>query len=333
MFVAFAVLSCAAPGKPVSVGEPEEPAAVSSVESDAGAPERMKVKAPPAKEEPPSEPAVPPMVIEFEPAERAYPWLEMDPGDPLWKRFPPPATYRRIPSKKGSFANWLRLLPLLPGKPPVHLHDGSLKYSQDVHAAVVDIDVGKRDLQQCADAVMRLRAEYLLAAGRASKICFRFGRGDRATWSKWRDGFRPPKGNKRAPWERKARPDRSYRNFRRYMNKVFGLSGTGSLKGDLDLVEDVSMIEIGDVFIEREPGTSFGHAVLVMDVAKNPDGRRAFLLSQSYMPAQEIHILKNNEAKDLSPWYTLEPGEILNTPEWPFPPGSLRRFTEKGCGR
>lgn len=35
------------------------------------------------------------------------------------------------------------------------LYNGSQKPNQSVHYAVFDIDVGKEDLQQCADAVMR----------------------------------------------------------------------------------------------------------------------------------------------------------------------------------
>jgi hypothetical protein len=50
------------------------------------------------------------------------------------------------------------------------------------------------------------------------------------------------------------------------------------------------------------------------------------------MPAQEIHVLVNPDDPGLSPWFTLAAGEVLNTPEWPFPPGSLMRFPEKGCG-
>jgi Domain of unknown function (4846) len=42
---------------------------------------------------------------------------------------------------------------------------GDMKARQDVQYAVLDISVGNRDLQQCADAVMRIRGEYLQKAG------------------------------------------------------------------------------------------------------------------------------------------------------------------------
>jgi hypothetical protein len=50
------------------------------------------------------------------------------------------------------------------------------------------------------------------------------------------------------------------------------------------------------------------------------------LIAQSYMPSQEIHILKSFE--EFSPWYKVEEKE-LHTPEWTFPKGSLRRFKNK----
>src|SRR5690242_16861327 len=87
-------------------------------------------------------------------------------GDDLATRFLPPAGAHRVAVAPGTFAEWLRRLPLLPRGTKVHLYNGAEKPRQDVHAAVVDLDVGTRDLQQCADAVMRLRAEYLRAAGR-----------------------------------------------------------------------------------------------------------------------------------------------------------------------
>ncbi len=52
-----------------------------------------------------------------------------------------------------------------PAGAPVLTYTGAPKWRQDVHVAVIDIDVGKRDLQQCADAIMRLRGEWLYGRG------------------------------------------------------------------------------------------------------------------------------------------------------------------------
>lgn len=83
-------------------------------------------------------------------------------------------------------------------------------------------------------------------------------------------------------------------------------------------------MEIGDVFIQ---GGFPGHAVTVVDMAENPKtGEKLFLLSQSYMPAQDMHILKNPGEPSLNPWYSLNFGEELATPEWTFAPGDLYRF-------
>ncbi len=44
------------------------------------------------------------------------------------------------------------------------------------------------------------------------------------------------------------------------------------------------------------------------------------------MPAQVIHILKNRVDSKLNPWYELEFGERLYTPEWTFSKSDLKRF-------
>ena len=67
-----------------------------------------------------------------------------------------------------------------------------------------------------------------------------------------------------------------------------------------------------------------------MDVAINSETNdKCFLIAQSYMPAQNIHVLKNLSNHDLSPWYSLkECIDIIETPEWTFYPNQLKRFQE-----
>lgn len=237
-----------------------------------------------------------------------YLWLteaSAGPGATLAGRIPPPAGFERIPVAAGSFAEWLRGLPLKPEGTPVRLYDGRLKWSQDKHAAVIDIDTGTRNLQQCADAVMRLRAEYLLASGHARDIAFNDTDG------------------KRRAFHGEA-SDR--KGFQRYMTQVFAYAGTYSLEREM-LKAPVSAMRIGDVFIK---GGFPGHAVIVVDMAADAGGgERRFLLAQSYMPAQDMHILKNPKSEDGGPWYKLpQAARELITPEWIFDAGQLRRFKD-----
>ncbi|HYV64892.1 MAG TPA: DUF4846 domain-containing protein [Myxococcales bacterium] len=230
-----------------------------------------------------------------------YPFAKADRED-LAHRIAPPTGAVRTRLDPGTFGDWLRHLPLLPEGAQVHLYDGRLKARQDVHAAVVDLDVGNRDLQQCADAVMRLRAEYLWAAGREGEISFHPQPG-KATALAWTGG-------------------RDRRAFAKFLIRVMAQAGTASLAAELAPVGQ-RPLEPGDVLIH--PGYP-GHAVLVLDAAQGADGRRYLLLGQSYMPAQQFHVLRNASDPSLSPWF--EAGPSIRTPEWPrpFEPGDARRF-------
>ena len=67
----------------------------------------------------------------------------------------------------------------------------------------------------------------------------------------------------------------------------------------------------------------------LMDVAVNPQTRKkVYLLAQSYMPAQQIHLLVNPQNRSLSPWYELssETTGKHYTPEWVFNKSDLKRF-------
>jgi hypothetical protein len=176
----------------------------------------------------------------------------------------------------GSFGAWLRELPVRAGRPPVLLYDGRRKSNQSAHFAVLDVDVGSKDLQQCADAVIRLRAEYLFSGPCKAEIQFDFTSGDTARWRDWRDGMRPMVNGNRVSWKQTTAGDDSYASFREYLDTVFMYAGSASLEKELVTVDDPARPEVGDVFIE---GGFPGHAILVIDVAVNANGERAFLLA------------------------------------------------------
>jgi len=235
-----------------------------------------------------------------------------------------PAGYERIKVPSGSFAEWLRNLPLKKKGFPVYLYDCREKPNQQAHWQVVDIDVGDKDLQQCADAIMRLRAEYFYAGGYYDSISFDFTSGDAMPFRKWMEGIRPEVDGDIVRWIRTDDVDSSYTNFRNYLDIVFTYAGSYSLNKQLKPKENICNIEIGDIFIE---GGFPGHAVIVVDVAVDKSsGKRKFLLAQSYMPAQDIHILKCPYKIPSSPWYNCDIGERLITPEWIFDKDDLKRF-------
>lgn len=240
------------------------------------------------------------------------------------ERIAVPAGFKRVEVKKGSFGDWLRHLPLKPGHPEVHLYNGKLKGNQNVHYAVVNIDVGSTDLQQCADAVMRMRAEYLYSIGDFTNLHFNFTSGHTVGFKKWSEGYRTVIKGNNVSWVKSAAAADNYTVFKSYCSTVFNYAGTASLSKELKPVADLKDLQIGDVFIV---GGFPGHAVLVVDVCENAvTGEKLFMIQQSYMPAQEIHILKNYGNAGISPWYSVNFSGDLETPEWTFKRNQLMRF-------
>ena len=229
-------------------------------------------------------------------------------------RFAPPVGYTRASLTIGSFGAYLRSLPLKPEGAQVHLFDGRSKNNQGVHAAVIDMSVGTKDLQQCADAVMRLRAEFLFAGGRKDEIAFNFTNGFKAPFSRWMKGEHIRVQGNACSWIPGGKTGSTHENLRMYLEMVFTYAGTASLSKELSDCAD-TLVRPGDVFIQ---GGHPGHAVIVVDMARGENGEQVFLLAQSYMPAQEIHVLKNLDDPDLSPWFKLNDGAELKTPEWTF---------------
>jgi hypothetical protein len=253
-----------------------------------------------------------------------YTWqTNYDSKNAIVNRIAVPEGYKRVEVKTGSFADWLRFLPLKSGNPDVHLYNGGLKNYQGGHAAIIDIDVGETDLQQCADAVMRMRGEYLYSIKDYENLHFNFTSGNNVGFKKWSEGNRTVIKGNNVTWSASAAKDDSYKTFKGYMNTIFNYAGTSSLSKELKPVASKD-IQIGDVFIF---GGFPGHAVLVIDVCENTKtGEKLFMIQQSYMPAQEIHILKNFNNASISPWYSINFEGDLKTPEWTFNQDQLMRW-------
>ena len=191
--------------------------------------------------------------------------------------------FRRVKVEKGSFAEFLRNYKLKDDW-NLYYYNGKEVENQFGGYAVLDIDIGTRDLLQCADAVMLLRAEYLYSQKRYKEIHFNALSGKKMDYVSWVGG------------------DYSYAKFRKYMDYVFAYANTASLEKELK-PRDIKDVEIGDVFITSG---NPGHAMIVVDMAMDKDGNRALLFAQGMMPAQSVHVVTNLEHREDTPWYMID---------------------------
>lgn len=244
----------------------------------------------------------------------------------LQERFPAPLGFKRKKESNRSFAAYLRQLKLQPHGALVSYFDGGKKLNNNVYLAVLDQDIGSQDLHQCADAIMNLYARHHFENKDYGKIHFNFTNGWRCDYTKYAEGYRIFFDGNKTSWIKKKEPSYSLKTFEEYLIWIYKYCGTASLAKELKRVNDLSEIQIGDVLIK---GGFPGHAVLVIDMVENEDGNKKFMLAQSYMPAQQMQILKNpiNEISN-DPWYDLLDlqGETIKTPEWVFKINELMRF-------
>ena len=252
-----------------------------------------------------------------------YGWLGKAPTSTLVSRFATPAGATRVPLAAGSFGLFLRTLPLAPEGTPVKSYAGGVLHAADHPnvAAVADLDVGTHDLQQCADSVIRLHAEWRWSLGKAEETKYHAGGGLVLAFDGYVKGDRIVVENGAPKFARHAKPQAgSHATYRSWLDEVFGWANTGSLATEAKKVE-IADLRPGDFFVM--PGAPFGHAVLVLDVA-SAGGKKQALVGQGFMPAQSFHVLRTNG----SAWFAIdEAAGALTTPFWkPFPWSSLRRL-------
>jgi hypothetical protein len=177
-----------------------------------------------------------------------------------------------------------------------------------------------QDLIQCADAIMKLKAEYLYQDKKYAEISFKITNGMEVPFIKYTDGYRVSVTGNNAVWKEGFKKGISRDVFDEYMKFIYMYAGTYSLAQE-SRKKTIYQIQVGDYFIF---GGNPGHVVLVVDLAENKyTGKKIMLIGQSYMPSQEFHILKSNS--DIFPWYYVQDDKLI-TPEWIFERNSLMSF-------
>lgn len=262
------------------------------------------------------------------PDPKRYAWLadkslQVPPAvDTLLSRFKTPPGYARVKEAPGSFSAWLRTLPLAAPGTPVKNYKGDVVYpvGEKYVAAVVAIDVGKTDLQQSPDVVVRLDAEWRWSNG-DRKMSYLGKTGlDMPLW-RYAKGQRIMTLDGNVFWAPGANPARTdHALFREYLDAVFEWTDNTSLSKQGTKVAPAD-IRPGDFFVQ--PGKP-GDAVLVLDIAQKPSGRKLVLLGQALDPAENMHVLRPGIG---TAWFSLDPGQPLLTPHTAvFPWDGLRRM-------
>ncbi len=219
---------------------------------------------------------------------------------------PPPGTTRVAPPD--AWGAWIQTMALRDISEPLRAYDGRRLHGHD--AWVIDLPMVSGDLQQCADALLRVRGEWQRSVG--APVSFYATSGDPIPWARYAGGERPYADGNRIRW--RAGGDGSWEG---YLTRVFDWAGTISLKAYE--TEPVSRgPQPGDILVR---GGSPGHAVLLMDVAV--DGDRTYILfAESYMPAQDFHI----ERGPVDGWWRWDPDHEMDLRTWVFSAADLRRW-------
>lgn len=259
-------------------------------------------------------------------ANKRYPWPRRRAGyESLATRFPAPAGFARVAVKAGSYADWLRHLPMLASGAKVRNYAGQVLSGATAAArGVIDLDVGRRDLQQCMDTIMRLRGEYLWWKNKAGRTKFRYAGGRYFGWSQYARGIRPKRKGRRIVYKPGYRAGYGRKHFRRYLTFMFMMTGTMHNVREPNV--KFADLAAGHFFIQPPPQPGYlGHAVVILDVAKNAAGQVRALIGEGYTPAQDLHVTKTPGG---GAWYRLSASNPVQTPQWsvPFKWTQFRRF-------
>tara|TARA_R110000772_G_scaffold4254_3_gene14920 strand:+ start:1022 stop:1855 length:834 start_codon:yes stop_codon:yes gene_type:complete len=222
-----------------------------------------------------------------------------------------------------AYSEWLVSHPLKESNQVLY-YNGSLKENRSIYAAVFNYEIGDRDLHQCADAAIYLRASYNYSNKFYDRLEFTFTNGVTSSYTEYLLGYNYVEMNGGRDLIKKRGKSRknNCKNFRKWLSLVWNYAGTYSIEEYDTVSVPIFDMQPGDVFVE---GGFPGHAMTVVDMAEDMEnGHKIYMLAQSYMPAQEQQIVLNPLTKDV--WFSLDDMNYIITPEYTFTPDQLRRF-------
>src|SRR5664279_1354634 len=159
--------------------------------------------------------------------------------------------------------SWYSFLQHLPAEDqPIVDYKGNPVSNPNKGFRILTYDVGRADLQQCADALMRIRAEFLFSRKKYEEIGFHFCSGIYYPWTDYLRGKRPlMKGNNQVVVQTSAILQASHNTLREYLDIVYAYANTVSLCREL---KQTDRLETGTVIIY--PGNP-GHCCMIIDEA------------------------------------------------------------------
>ena len=237
-------------------------------------------------------------------------------------KYNPPEGFERI--YNDDYSKFLRQFPLKENN-IVKLFDGRNKYNNNIWDAVFDYDIGKGNLHQCADAVLYMRSNFLYKQGLTENLHYNFVSGFKAKYLDYITHYYKIEGNKVSLMSRNNTLKDSPETLRKWLRQIYSYANTWSIDKYDSYSINILEMQPGDFFIKSNPPPATGHAINVVDVVVNKTNKKKmYMLSQSYMTAQETHILINPE--NGSVWYSLDEFKDIVTPEWRFTVNQLKRF-------
>ena len=144
-------------------------------------------------------------------------------GSIISERIITPEGFERILYEEGTFSNYIQKYSLLPYDSEVINYDGNPYVYQSGHVGVLDISVPDHGLMQCADVLIRLRAEYLWDQNKKEDIGFNFTSGHYCSWKQYAAGFRPKINGNKVTFRKTATSNSTKQSFYKYLDLILSL--------------------------------------------------------------------------------------------------------------